>query len=179
MTGILLRHMAPAELERIGEIDRSEHIAGQYIYRGGSLERRAVDIVATPWSRSGDGPHSVAAHLAAWRPILERGGTLVGAFEESTLVGVAIYRPHLAENMGDLAVLHVSRSHRGRGVGALLTEEVVRLARADGARRLYVSATPTVATVDFYRARGFAPTDEPHAELFALEPDDIHMIREL
>jgi N-acetylglutamate synthase-like GNAT family acetyltransferase len=103
----------------------------------------------------------------------------VGAFEADVLAGVAIYRPRISEDMGDLAVLHVSQTHRRRGVGSLLTEEGARLARADGARRLYVSATPTAATVDFYRSHGFAPTDEPDQALFALEPDDIHMIREL
>jgi len=29
------------------------------------------------------------------------------------------------------------------------------------------------------RSHGFEPTDEPNRELFALEPDDIHMILEL
>ena len=33
--------------------------------------------------------------------------------------------------------------------------------------------------VEFYRSQGFAPIDEPHPELYALEPEDIHMIREL
>jgi N-acetylglutamate synthase-like GNAT family acetyltransferase len=56
---------------------------------------------------------------------------------------------------------------------------VARLARADGARRLYVSATPSAPTVEFYQSHGFEPTDEPDAALFALEPDDIHMILEL
>jgi hypothetical protein len=51
----------------------------------------------------------------------------------------------------------------------------MRLARADGARRLYVSATPTRATVDFYLRQGFEPLVVPNEKLFALEPDDIHM----
>jgi N-acetylglutamate synthase-like GNAT family acetyltransferase len=73
----------------------------------------------------------------------------------------------------------VSRSQRRKGIASLLTEEVARLARADGASRLYVSATPSVSTVEFYRSRGFELTDEPNEELFALEPDDIHMVRRL
>ena len=39
-----------------------------------------------------------------------------------------------------LAVLHVSRLYRGEGIGRALTDEVVRLARADRAARLYVAA---------------------------------------
>ena len=115
----------------------------------------------------------------AWQPVLDRGGTLVGAFDRDTLVGFAIYRPDLAEGLANLSALFVSRNHRRKGIASLLTEEVARLARADCARRLYVSATPSRPTVEFYRSHGFKPTDEPNEDLFALEPDDIHMILEL
>jgi hypothetical protein len=39
-----------------------------------------------------------------------------------------------------------------------------------------VSSIPTKNSVDFYRSQGFALTPEPHPELFALEPEDIHMV---
>jgi ribosomal protein S18 acetylase RimI-like enzyme len=171
--------MDASELDRIGEIDRSEHVTREYSYRRGSLETRAVDVTVPNWSRSGDDEHSVRGRIDAWHPILARGGTLVGAFDAETLVGFAIYRPHLAPGVANFSVLYVSRSHRRMGVGSLLTGEVARLARADGARRLYVSATPTVPTVEFYRSHDFEPTDEPNEALFALEPDDIHMILRL
>jgi ribosomal protein S18 acetylase RimI-like enzyme len=196
---IAIRQMAASELGRIAEIDRSEHVTEEYALRGGCLERRSVDVVVPPWSRCGDGEHSVPGRVAAWQPLLERGGTLLGAFDGGTassdvrapsapcasaspvgrLAGIAIYRPRLAEGTANLAVLHVSRGHRRSGVGSLLTREVARLARAGGARRLYVSATPSGSAVGFYRRLGFEPTDEPDAALFALEPDDIHMILDL
>ena len=84
-----------------------------------------------------------------------------------------------AEGLANLSALFVSRKHRRKGIASLLTEEVSRLARADCARRLYVSATPSRPTVEFYRSHKFKPTDEPNEKLFALEPDDIHMILEL
>lgn len=176
---IEIRHMAGSELGRIGEIDRSEHVTQEYRYRRGTLEARSVDIRVPPWSRLGADEHSVQGKVDAWQPILDRGGTLVGAFDRDTLVGFAIYRPDLAQGLANLAVLHVSRDQRRKGIASLLTEEVARLARADGASLLYVSATPSVSTVEFYRSRGFELTDEPDEELFALEPDDIHMIRRL
>jgi hypothetical protein len=40
---------------------------------------------------------------------------------------------------------------------------------------MVVSATPSENTVRFYLARGFLPMAEPLAELFELEPDDVHM----
>jgi GNAT superfamily N-acetyltransferase len=176
---ITIRHMAASELGRIGEIDRSEHVTHEYAYRGGSLERGPADVRVPTWSRSGDHEHSVQGNVDAWQPILAGGGTLVGAFAGDALAGFAIYRPRLAAGMANLAALYVSRSHRRGGIGARLAGEVARLARADGARRLYVSATPSGPTVEFYLSQGFRPTDEPDATLLALEPDDIHMILEL
>ena len=107
------------------------------------------------------------------------GRTLVGAFDADILVGFAIYQSDLAEGMANLSALYVSRSYRRKRVGSLLAEELARLARADGARRLYVSVTPSGPAVEFYRSHGFEPIDEPNEALFALEPDDIHMILEL
>jgi GNAT superfamily N-acetyltransferase len=176
---ITIRHMAGAELGRIAEIDRSERVTQEYAYRNRTLEERSVDLEVPTWSRSGTHEHSVAGNVRAWQPILDRGGTLVGAFDGDSLAGFAIYRPHLAEGTANLAALYVSRSHRRQGVGSLLAEEVVRLARGSGARRLYVSATPSGSAVGFYRSHGFEPTDEPDEALFRLEPQDIHMVLEL
>jgi ribosomal protein S18 acetylase RimI-like enzyme len=176
---ITIRHMAASELDRISEIDRSEHVAQEYSYRRGSLERRDVDVRVPTWSRTGDHEHSVQGKVKAWQPTLDRDGTLVGAFNADTLVGFAIYQRHLAEGLANLLALHVSRNYRRMGIASLLVEEVARLARADGARRVYVSATPSGPTVEFYRSHGFEPTDEPNEALFALEPNDIHMILEL
>ncbi len=75
------------------------------------------------------------------------------------------------------AVLHVTKPWRHHGVGRELTNEVDRLARADGVQRPYVSATSTRGTVDFYMSQGFMPLATPDERLVALEPDDIHMER--
>ena len=44
---------------------------------------------------------------------------------------------------------------------------------------MVVSATPSVNTVQFYIGRGFAPTAEPLPELYALEPEDVHLSKRL
>lgn len=174
-----VRRMGSDELVRIAEIDRSEHVTREFVQRGRVLEERTLDLHVPGWAPDGDGEHTIPSHIAAWRPLLERGATLLGAFDGERVVGFAIYRPELQPAMANLAVLHVSRASRRQGVATRLVEEVARLARADGATRLYVSATPSDSAVGFYRSLGFEPTGEPDAELFALEPDDIHMIRVL
>lgn len=167
------------DFARIEEIDRSEHVTQEYTLAGESLQLREVDIRVPPWSKTGDHEHSVRGKLAEWGPLLDAGGTLVGALAGDRLVGFSIYRPDLEPEVGQLAVLYVSAPRRGSGVGAALCDEVAQLARSDGARELYVSSTPTVATVRFYQGQGYAVTSRPSPELLALEPDDIHMRRRL
>ena len=168
-----VREMGISELGRIEEIDRSEHIVQQYRAHGGVLSLVDVDIRAPRWGEPGEAP--VAQVVAAWRRLLERGGILVGAFDGERLVGVALYDRSAPDEPARLAELYVTRLHRREGVGQALTREVVRLARRDGARRLYVSATQTRATVDFYCRLGFEALASPNASLLALEPDDIHL----
>src|SRR5262249_18523892 len=71
--------------------------------------------------------------------------------------------------------LHVSRRYRHVGVGRTLFDMVVRRAAELGARRLYISATPSENTVKFYLRRGCRVTDDVDAALFQLEPEDIHL----
>ena len=171
-----LREMAISELDRIAEIDRSEHTTQLYKYRNSVLELIDVDIRAPRWGEPG--AHTVQHYIDSWKPLVEAGGVLLGAFDGRRLVGFAIFEPpgaSLSQGLANFAVLHVTRTHRGRGIGCALTNEVVRLARAHGAQRLYVSATPTRTTVDFYLKQGFKPLATPNERLFALEPDDIHM----
>ena len=164
--------MAADELGRIAEIDRSERITQQYRQRDGALELIEVDIDAPRWGEPGE--HKVEHRIESWRPLLDD-GVLIGAFDGDRLVGFAIYLPSIEEGLAQLAVLHVTRTHRRFGVGRQLSDDVLRRAREDGAERLYVSATPTRSTVDFYMAQGFEPLEIPNERLYALEPDDIHM----
>ena len=77
--------------------------------------------------------------------------------------------------MAQLEFFHVSRPYRKTGLGSALFERAKVAAVAFGARGLYISATPSENTVDFYRSRGAELVTEPDPELFALEPEDIHL----
>jgi len=176
---ITIRRMKSSDIDRIGEMDRTEHVTEAYVVRDGALALEEVDWQVAPWFTDGRPEDSVQAKIEAWKPILDSGGAMFGALDGSRLVGFAIYRPNLTEDTAQLAVLHVSDGYRRQGIGTALAREIVQLARADGAERLYVSSAPTRSTVDFYRSLGFDLTHEPHRELYELEPDDIHMIMDL
>ena len=117
--------------------------------------------------------------IDSWRPMLRAGGTAIGAFAGERLAGLAVLRVGLRADTAQLAALFVDRANRRLGVAGALVDEVERLARVDGARFLYVSATPSRSAVGFYRSRGFEPVAEPDPDLFALEPEDVHMIEPL
>jgi GNAT superfamily N-acetyltransferase len=95
------------------------------------------------------------------------------------MAGVAVLRFRLVPETAQLFALYVDREHRRTGVATALVEEVERLARKDGARLLYVSATPSDSAVRFYLRRGFRPVERPHPGLLELEPEDIHMSKAL
>jgi GNAT superfamily N-acetyltransferase len=169
--------MARSELARIAEIDRSERITQQYRQRGELLELIDVDIDAPRWGERGE--FSIEHRIDEWTRLVSLGGVPLGAFDGDRLIGFAVYMRASPETPANLAVLHVTKPWRRYGIGCALTNEVIRLARIEGAPRLYVSATPTRGTVDFYMRQGFVPVATPNERLFALEPDDIHMQRML
>ena len=108
----------------------------------------------------------------------DRGGVFVGAFDGATLAGVMILENKFigrAQDTLQLKFLHVGRPYRDQGLGTALFQEAARLARARGAQRLYISATPSEHTINFYLGQGCVVTAEPDPELWELEPEDIHL----
>lgn len=97
--------------------------------------------------------------------------------ELASIIGAIDRSEHVM--MVQLASLYVSRAYRRQGAASQLLAEAVRIGRERGASELYVSATPSGSAVGFYLRNGFTPTDTPHPALFELEPEDIHMVRDV
>ena len=170
-----IRRLEPDDLRLIGEIDRSERVRHAYRIVDGDFERYEVDWDIPTWY-PGEGPHHVETHIDDMAPVLEIGGVLLGAFDGDAFAGIVIVVPRFEGTMAWLAFLHVSRPHRRSGVGAALWDEAARLARAAGATSMYVSAITSGPAVDFYRRHGCEVAPEPHPDLLAKEPDDLHLI---
>jgi len=169
------RRMAPHELSRIAEIDRTEGIDLVYDQRGTELVARRGDWSAPAWDPDGHGEHSVGAQVRALEHYVDAGGIALGAFVDGRLVGIGVVVPHLRPSIAQLAFLHVSAPVRATGIGSRLSEELERIAGAAGDSDMVVSATPSENTVRFYLGRGFRPMAEPLAELLELEPADVHL----
>ena len=179
MTAITLRPLHPAELSRLGEIDRTERIEAIYLQHGANLEESAQPFDVPPWSPTGDHAHSVPDQIGFCEWHVSRGASIFGAFDGERLVGIGLVTPHVRPGVAQLAFLHTSNGYRGRGVGRRLVAEIEAEARRMGDWEIVVSATPTVNTVRFYMGCGYAPMAEPLAELFEEEPEDIHLSKRL
>jgi GNAT superfamily N-acetyltransferase len=163
--------MESSETNRLAELDRAEHVTKIYRTAGHSMETVEVDWQVDQWD--------IAEKLKEWQPIAEGFRNMWGAFDDGVLVGFAVYRSHLTETAAQLSLLHVSRGHRGRGIGRVLAERVLEKAETEGRNTIYLTSISTAATVDFYMKLGFSPVEEVNPELFELEPEDIHMTKRL
>ena len=116
--------------------------------------------------------------MAFCAPHLADGAQLLGAFRAGAIVGMALVDPTLRPGVGWLALLHVSNGQRRSGVGQALWRAGVSIVEDSGGEAIYVSATPTGSAVQFYLKQGcrLAEADEIVRELFAAEPDDIHLL---
>jgi GNAT superfamily N-acetyltransferase len=180
---ITYRRLVAEVLARIGEIDRIERIESLYVQHGTRLEERAGDWSAPAWFSEGEGEHSVAHQRAECDRHLAAGAFALGAFAAGRLVGIGVVTPHIRPGVAQFAFLYVSNAYRASGIGGHLSAELERVAGQHGDTAMVVSATPSLNTVRFYLGRGFEPMSEPLPEplpaLYELEPEDVHMQKQL
>jgi len=173
MTHLARRRLQRPEIGLLWTIDRRELVERIYEVRDAGLVLRAAVFDIRGWP-TGE-PEKAMPLLEA---SFDRGGAFLGVFDGSRLVGAAVIDPRRlgpADDLVQLSFLHVGRDHRRLGVGTDLFEAAQDVATELGAAGLYVSATPSENTVDFYRRRGCQVTLHPDPELLALEPEDVHL----
>lgn len=165
------------EIPLVWEIDRSEVIEHLYSVEAGQLVLRPEFYDMRGW------PEGEAEH---YTPILldcfDRGGWFLGLFDQGRLIGAVVLDPRRLGPERDwlqLKFLHLSHAYRRRGLGAHLFHLAATQARHLGASALYVSATPSQNTVDFYMRLGCRLCMEPDEELYRLEPEDVHLVYQI
>ena len=168
-----IRLLQRDEIPLIWQIDRREVIDNIYYLRDGKLVLEPEHYDMQGW------PPGEAEH---YTPILldcyDRGGFFWGAFEDDHLVGISILESKFIGSGRDilqLKFLHVNRDCRGQGLGTKLFNIAIEKAKVLGAKKLYISATPSENTINYYLRLGCVLAAEIDPELFALEPEDIHL----
>jgi len=161
------------DIQQIWSIDRSEKIDAEYYFRDGALSLRSIDIDVTGWP-VGE-PEKRAPILEM---IYDHGGWLYGAFDSQALVGVIILTASFVSTVREqleLKFLYIDQAYRKQLLGQNLFKRAVKEAARRDAKGLYISASPTKRTIDFYMRMGCSPVVKPDAKLYELEPDDIHL----
>ncbi len=170
---IKYRELIRDEIELIRGIDRSEIIRGVYHYDKGSIRLEEV-------YQKNDGfpEEELLKNIKNLNHLLDSNGKIYGAFKENELIGMSALGMNPVGKLQDklpLEILYTSQNSRGLGVGSTLmkmvTEEVIR----QGYDKLYISATPTINTVDFYIKKGAVITKDPDPIILEIEWDDIHL----
>ena len=170
---MIIRELARDDIETLWGIDRSEVIENVYYLRDGALVLEAENYDMKGWP-----PGEAGWYTPILCDCLDRGGTFYGAFEGPEMVGAAVLESRFigkADDQLQLKFLHVAGGYRKRGWGRTLFEKAVERAKELGAKRLYIAATPSENTVNFYLHLGCEVTGEIDQELFDLEPEDIHL----
>jgi len=168
-----IRDIKREEIEEVRELDRSEIVKQINYYRNGQvvLEDEYYDI--TKWNLE-----ELEHIIRDLYDLYDRSGVFYGAFINHKLIGIiALESKFIGSNNDQLQVvfLHVAHDYRDKGLGTNLMNLVIKRARNVGAKKLYISATPSKHTVDFYMGIGCKLASEINPKLFKLEPEDIHL----
>jgi predicted N-acetyltransferase YhbS len=167
------RLLSRAEVPYVWQIDRSEVINNIYYLRDGKLVLESKHYDMHGW------PHNEPEQST---PILldcfDRGGFFWGAFTGELLIGAIVLENRFigsANDMLQMKFLHVSNNFRKQGLGKKLFLIAVEKALELGAKKMYISATPSENTVNFYLHLGCVLATEIDRGLFELEQEDIHL----
>ena len=149
---LITKELNKEDIGRIREIDRAEKVKLLYKCKDGSLIFEKVDLDVPRCSEQ-----ECAKRISTFSGELSKGGTLIGAIDGNLLVGAAILGHSLiGENLDEiqLVFLHVSNGYRRKGVATELFNVICKLAKDEGAKKLYVSTTPSESGVGFCLSHG-------------------------
>jgi len=168
-----IRKLTRSEIPYIWQIDRSEVIDSIYYLRDGQLvlEPEHYDMHGWP---PGEPEHVTPFLLDCF----DHGGHFWGAFAGDLLIGAVVLENRFIGSQQDtlqMKFLHVSNHFREQGLGKKLFLIAAEKAIELGAKKMYISATPSENTVNFYLQVGCVLATEINEKLFELEPEDIHL----
>ena len=169
-----IRTLQRDEIPLVWQIDRRETIENIYYLREGQRVREPEYFDAQGWP-----PNEAEIYTPILLDCFDRGGSFWGAFDDAgRIIGVSVLESKFIGSNHDtlqLKFLHVSHGLRKQGLGTKLFHVAAEQAKSLGARKLYISATPSENTVNYYLRLGCVLATELDPELFALEPEDIHL----
>jgi len=161
------------EIEKVRDVDRSEIVEEVYCFKEGQLTLKDAFYDIKGWN-----PSELEENIKHLYDIYDRNGTVIGAFDRARLIAVSALESEFIGREKDQLQLyfhHVDSHYRHKGIGGKLLTQVTEKAKKLGAKKLYISATPSKNTIDFYMHMGCRLASELNSKLYRLEPEDIHL----
>jgi predicted N-acetyltransferase YhbS len=168
-----IRTLRKEEIEKARNIDRSEVIEQIYYLKDDQLILEDEFYHIKGWN-----PSELEQSTEHLHDINDRNGTILGAFDGNRLVAISALDSVFIGSKQDQLQLyfhHVDSHYRHRGIGGKLLKKMMERAKELGAKKLYISATPSKSTIDFYMHMGCRLASELNPRLYRLEPEDIHL----
>ncbi len=109
---------------------------------------------------------------------IKSGGVVICAYRGESIVGLAYLLPRRFGDNAEyiqLRSLHVSGSCRNHGVGKRLFSAIADEARAMDAKKMYISANPSVDTIAFYHRVGCVDAVFIEQSIYLDTPEDRQM----
>lgn len=103
-----------------------------------------------------------------------RGGTVLGAYDNDVLVGFCSVDGKILGKTAkyvNLTMLFVDDEYKRKGIGKTLFEEICKYASLGGADKMFISAIPSIDTIDFYFSMGCMDASEVVEEFVDSEND--------
>lgn len=173
---MILRSLQSSEIDLIWQqISRRELITQNYIQKQQQLELVDCFFDVQNWDS-----YHLENDPPKLKQLFQQGSIFVGAFDVTEkLVGVSVVSYQVITDYPHAKLLHyfyVDADQQGQGIGSKLMQAAKESAKQLGAKQLYISATPSRRTVDFYIKHGAEPLSAPDQQLWQLEPEDIHLL---
>lgn len=173
---MFLRSLQRSEIDLIWQqISRRELITHNYIQNQQQLELVDCFFDVQYWDS-----YHLENDPPKLKQLYDQGSIFIGAFDASEkLVGISVVSNQIIADYPHAKLLHyfyVDADQQGQGIGATLMQAAKESAKQLGANQLYISATPSRRTVDFYIKHGAHPLSAPDQQLWQLEPEDIHLL---
>ncbi|MCF7920382.1 MAG: GNAT family N-acetyltransferase [Candidatus Cloacimonetes bacterium] len=176
------REMRSDEIKRISEVKREEII--NYVYTtkcddtGFGLVTTCVEKsppgVEPPWGEKG-----VEHRINNWKPSLQQGGCMYGAFDNDRLVGFVILGPKREDNSGEIVAIFIDKDYRRIGIAGKLMKWAEKKAKSLEMESLFLYSNPTGSAMGFYLNQGFRIVGLISKEIVRSLPGDIVMAKKI
>ena len=165
-----LEKISETQVINLDNFDRSQGVKRVYANKNGKFLLKD-QIWTMDWSL--EHKRKVAANLKSDECIA------YAVWENEKVIGFVSVMKALIGSRMVLDIIQVDRAFRGQGIGRQLFTLAVAEAKNAGAKELYISACCSEETVNFYKAMGAVPTNDPIPEIAEAEPYDIQMTFDL